>query len=50
LVFHNVKIVGNGDTPPYLVEFKDRSVLSVMDLTNLKTIVNLGDVAKPTKK
>ena len=50
LVFHNVKIVGNRNTPPYLVEFKNQSVSSVIDLTNLKTILNLGGAAKPTKK
>ena len=50
LVFHNVKIVRNGDTSPYLVEFKNRSASSIIDLTNLKTIVNLGSSAKPMKK
>ena len=50
LVFHNVKIVGNGDILLCLVEFKDQSVSSITDLTNLKTIVNLGGVTKPTKK
>jgi len=49
-VFHNVKIVRNGNTLPCLVEYKDRSVSSVTDLTNPKTIVNLGGTAKLTKK
>jgi len=50
LVFHNVKIVGNWNTPLYLVESKNWSVSSIIDLTNLKTIVNLGSSAKPMKK
>ena len=50
LVFHNVKIVGNRDTSPCLVEYKDWSVSSITDLTNLKTNVNLGSAAKLTKK
>ena len=49
-MFHNVKIVGSGDMPPCLVEFKDQSVSSVTDLTNLKTIINLGGTAKPMNK
>jgi len=49
-VFYSVKIVGNGNTPPCLVEFKDQSTSSVIDLTNPKIIINLGGAAKPMKK
>jgi len=49
-VFHNIKIVGNGDIPLYLAEFKDLSALNAMVCINPKTIVNLVGVAKPMKR
>jgi len=49
-VFHNVKIVGNKDTPLCLAKFKDLSALNAMACINPKTIVNLVGVAKPMKR
>ena len=50
LVFHNIKIVGNRNTPPCLVEFKGWNVSSVMVLKNLKIIINSDSTTKPTEK
>ena len=49
-MFYNIKIVGNGNILPCLVELKDQNVSSVTVLTNLKIIVNSGDTAKLIKK
>jgi len=49
-VFHNVKIVGNGNMLLCLVEFKDLSTSNAMVHINPKIIVNLIGVAKPMKR
>ena len=49
-MFHNVKIVGNGNTPLYFTEFKNPSTSNVMVHINPKTIINLVSVAKPMKR
>jgi len=49
-VFHNVKIVGNGNIPHFLVEFKDLNVSNVMACINQKIIINLVGAVKPMKK
>jgi len=46
-VFHNVKIVGNGDTLCFHAEFKNPNVSSAIDRINLTIIMNSVGVAKP---
>jgi len=49
-VSHNVKTVGNGDIPLFLVEFRVLNVSNVMAHTSMKIIVNSVGVTKPIKK
>ena len=49
-MFHNIKIVGNGDMPLYLVESKDSNVSNLMAHINMRIIINSVGVTKPTKK
>ena len=45
-VFLNVKIAGNGNTPPYHAEFKEQNVSSATAHINPKTTTNLIGAAK----
>jgi len=49
-VSHNVKTVGNGDMPLFLVEFRVPNVSNIMACTSPKIITNLVGVVKPMKK
>jgi len=46
-VFHNIKIVGNGDTLHFYTKFKDPNTSSATNCINPTTIVNSVGVAKP---
>jgi len=45
-VFLNARIVGNGAMRLFCIEFKDQNTLNAMVPTSLKTIMNLGGVAR----
>jgi len=49
-VFHNVKIIGNGNMLLFLAEFRVPNASNIMAHTSPKIIVNLVGVAKPMKK
>ena len=50
LVFHNIKIVGNGDMPLCHAEFKDQNVSNAIVHINPKTTTNSVGVAKLIKR
>jgi len=45
----SAKTAEGGDTQPFLAESRDLNALNVMDLTNLRTIMNSGGVAEQMK-
>jgi len=49
-VFHNVKIIGNGDTLLCHVKFKDLNISNAIVWINPKTTTNLVGVAKLMKR